>query len=123
MYVNQATYTNIHGLLARLNGCLEEMSRKILGITLTINVNGYRRNCLRRCYYIGYGRSFKSFDIGNSYTRWFQSAEYTSRNGFEPDNRHFSLLNVNFAGACGYDFVCDGRRLVKAYLRRRRGAI
>ena len=38
-------------------------------------------------------------------------------------NRHFSLLNVNFAGACGYDFVCDGRRLVRAYLRRRRGAI
>ena len=37
--------------------------------------------------------------------------------------RHFSLLNVNFAGACGYDFVCDGRRLVRAYLRRRRGAI
>ena len=38
-------------------------------------------------------------------------------------NRHFSLLNVKFAGACGYDFVCDGRRLVRAYLRRRRGAI
>ena len=37
--------------------------------------------------------------------------------------RHFSLLNVNFAGACGYDFVCDGRRLVRAYLRQRRGAI
>ena len=37
--------------------------------------------------------------------------------------RHFSLLNVNFAGACGYDFVCDGRRHVRAYLRRRRGAI
>ena len=37
--------------------------------------------------------------------------------------RHFSLLNVNFAGACGYDFVCDGRRLVRAYLRRRRGEI
>ena len=39
------------------------------------------------------------------------------------DNRHFSLLNVNAAGACGYDFVCDGRRLVRAYLTRRRGAI
>ena len=38
-------------------------------------------------------------------------------------NRHFSLLNVNAAGACGYDFVCYGRRLVRAYLRRRRGAI
>ena len=38
-------------------------------------------------------------------------------------NRHFSLLNVKFAGACGYDFVCDGRRLVRAYLGRRRGAI
>ena len=38
-------------------------------------------------------------------------------------SRHFSLLNVKFAGACGYDFVCDGRRLVRAYLRRRRGAI
>ena len=37
--------------------------------------------------------------------------------------RHFSLLNVKFAGACGYDFVCDGRRLVRAYLRRRRGAM
>ena len=37
--------------------------------------------------------------------------------------RHFSLLNVNAAGACGNDFVCDGRRLVRAYLRRRRGAI
>ena len=36
-------------------------------------------------------------------------------------NRHFSLLNVKFAGACGYDFVCDGRRLVRAYLGRRRG--
>ena len=22
--------------------------------------------------------------------------------------RHFSLLNVNAAGACGYDFLCDG---------------
>ena len=32
-------------------------------------------------------------------------------------SRHFSLLNVNAAGACGYDFVCDGRRLVRAYLR------
>ena len=37
--------------------------------------------------------------------------------------RHFSLLNVNFAGACGYAFLCDGRRLVRAYLIRRRGAI
>ena len=42
---------------------------------------------------------------------------------FDITNRHFSLLNVKFAGACGYDFVCDGRRLVRAYLRRRRGAI
>ena len=33
-------------------------------------------------------------------------------------NRHFSLLNVNVAGACGYDFLCDGGRLVRAYLRR-----
>ena len=33
-------------------------------------------------------------------------------------NRHFSLLNVNVAGACGYDFRCDGGRLVRAYLRR-----
>ena len=32
--------------------------------------------------------------------------------------RHFSLLNVNVAGACGYDFRCDGGRLVRAYLRR-----
>ena len=31
--------------------------------------------------------------------------------------RHFSLLNVNVAGACGYDFRCDGGRLVRAYLR------
>ena len=23
-------------------------------------------------------------------------------------NRHFSLLNVNAAAACGYDFLCDG---------------
>ena len=38
-------------------------------------------------------------------------------------NRHFSLLNVNAAGACGYDFPCDGGRLVRAYLRRRRGTI
>ena len=37
--------------------------------------------------------------------------------------RHFSLLNVNAAGACGYDFPCDGGRLVRAYLRRRRGTI
>ena len=44
-------------------------------------------------------------------------------NANQRPNRHFSLLNVNFAGACGYDFVCDGRRLVRAYLRRRRGAI
>ena len=35
--------------------------------------------------------------------------------------RHFSLLNVTAAGACGYDFPCDGERLVRAYLRRRRG--
>ena len=31
-------------------------------------------------------------------------------------NRHFSLLNVNFAGACGYDFLCDGGRLVRHIL-------
>ena len=37
--------------------------------------------------------------------------------------RHFSLLNVNAAGACGYDFLCDGGRLVRAYVRLRRGAI
>ena len=37
--------------------------------------------------------------------------------------RHFSLLNVNAAGACGYDFPFDGGRLVRAYLRRRRGTI
>ena len=37
--------------------------------------------------------------------------------------RHFSPLNVNAAGACGYDFPCDGGRLVRAYLRRRRGTI
>ena len=38
-------------------------------------------------------------------------------------SRHFSLLNVTAAGACGYDFPCDGERLVRAYLRRRRGTI
>ena len=38
-------------------------------------------------------------------------------------NRHFSLLNANAAGACGYDFLCDGGRLVRAYVRLRRGAI
>ena len=38
-------------------------------------------------------------------------------------NRHFSLLNVSYAGACGYDFLCDGERLVRVYLRRRRGVI
>ena len=27
---------------------------------------------------------------------------------FSALNRHFSLLNVNFAGACGYNFVCNG---------------
>ena len=37
--------------------------------------------------------------------------------------RHFSLLNVNVAGACGYGFLCDGGRLVRAYVRLRRGAI
>ena len=42
---------------------------------------------------------------------------------FRYDNRHFSLLNVNAAGACGYDFPCDGGRLVRACLRRRRGTI
>ena len=40
-----------------------------------------------------------------------------------PTIRHFSLLNVNAAGACGYDFLCDGGRLVRAYVRLRRGAI
>ena len=39
------------------------------------------------------------------------------------DIRHFSLLNVNAAGAGGYDFLCDGGRLVRAYVRLRRGAI
>ena len=39
------------------------------------------------------------------------------------DIRHFSLLNVNAAGACGFDFPCDGGRLVRAYLRRRQGTI
>ena len=38
-------------------------------------------------------------------------------------SRHFSLLNANAAGACGYDFLCDGGRLVRAYVRLRRGAI
>ena len=38
-------------------------------------------------------------------------------------NRHFSLLNVSYAGACSYDFLCDGERLVRVYLRRRRGVI
>ena len=38
--------------------------------------------------------------------------------GFLIHIRHFSLLNVNAAGACGYDFPCDGGRLVRAYLRR-----
>ena len=38
-------------------------------------------------------------------------------------NGHFSLLNVNAAGAYGYDFLCDGGRLVRAYVRLRRGAI
>ena len=38
-------------------------------------------------------------------------------------NRHFSLLNVNAAGACGNDFLCDGGRLVRAYVRLRLGAI
>ena len=42
---------------------------------------------------------------------------------FVTNNRHFSLLNVNAAGACGYDFPCDGGRLVRAYLRQRRGTI
>ena len=37
--------------------------------------------------------------------------------------RHFSLLNVNAAGASGYDFLCDGGRLVRAYVRLRRGAM
>ena len=37
--------------------------------------------------------------------------------------RHFSLLNANAAGACGYDFLCDGGRLVRAYVRLRRGAM
>ena len=48
--------------------------------------------------------------------------EHTLLN-FKQTIRHFSLLNVKFAGACGHDFLCDGRRLVRAYLRRRRGAI
>ena len=43
--------------------------------------------------------------------------------GFALPIRHFSLLNVNAAGACGYDFPCDGGRLVRAYLRRRRGTM
>ena len=51
---------------------------------------------------------------------YYLNNNYTSEKTL---NRHFSLLNVNFAGACGYDFVCDGRRLVRAYLRRRREAI
>ena len=42
---------------------------------------------------------------------------------FSCGNRHFSLLNVNAAGACGYGFLCDGGRLVRAYVRLRRGAI
>ena len=48
-------------------------------------------------------------------------AEYDSLTN--RDKRHFSLLNVNAAGACGYDFLCDGGRLVRAYVRLRRGAI
>ena len=43
--------------------------------------------------------------------------------GTMSSSRHFSLLNVNAAGACGYDFPCDGGRPVRAYLRRRRGTI
>ena len=40
-----------------------------------------------------------------------------------PPIRHFSLLKVNAAGACGYGFLCDGGRLVRAYVRLRRGSI
>ena len=50
--------------------------------------------------------------------------DYISCRVLEQDTiRHFSLLNVYAAGACGYDFQCDGGRLVRAYLRRRRGTI
>ena len=58
-----------------------------------------------------------------SATCMFTRIDNSTNNSKMHGNRHFSLLNVNFAGACGYDFVCDGRRLVRAYLRRRRGAI
>ena len=57
----------------------------------------------------------KFIEIKNSISDWFVI--------FVTNNRHFSLLNVTAAGACGYDFPCDGERLVRAYLRRRRGTI
>ena len=53
-----------------------------------------------------------------------RKSHYKTEIGWQSDsNRHFSLLNVNAAGACGYDFLCDGGRLVRAYVRLRRGAI
>ena len=60
-----------------------------------------------------------SHTIGSILKKLFINTMYAS----DVTIRHFSLLNVKFAGACGYDFVCDGRRLVRAYLGRRRGAI
>ena len=59
------------------------------------------------------------------YRRHWPEKKMTSKchNAFLHVIRHFSLLNVTAAGACGYDFPCDGERLVRAYLRRRRGTI
>ena len=63
---------------------------------------------------------------GHSVTRIYDDSDYILRLGIQlrvAANRHFSLLNVNAACACGYDFLCDGGRLVRAYVRLRRGAI
>ena len=87
-------------------------------LTQTILINVWKQNSSLNLNMINYDSATQTGYVVRcpGYTVYIYSKHY-------PPIRHFSLLNVNAAGACGYDFVCDGRRLVRAYLRRRRGAI
>ena len=110
----------------------QETVRHLLHIIDPVGVATRSRNRLRRRRYINDGPDFMWHIDGYDKLKPYGICIHGAIDGFSryiiwleayTTNRHFSLLNVNFAGACGYAFLCDGRRLVRVYLIRRRGAI